>query len=375
MVAMAALVVLALIVWAADPRSTAGAGDVTRFAGDLWLLALRDPLRVAGGTLVIPPLGLTVLVGLLLVRATAIVARSEQLHDKRSFGVVVAAVTLPFAVLATVLALIDHSGALRPTPGAAFVCAALVGGVSAAVGAAVGGGRLGPVWRGLPAQVRLALAAAGSAGGVLVAAAVVLLTGSLIAHAHDIGTIVSSYRGGAGEFSMLLLSVLYAPNAVVFASSYIIGPGFAVGAGTSVAVGGSHLAAAPAFPLLAAAPSGSAPLVARLFCGLAIVGAGVAAGWRIARPATPAAALPVRQQLRVVALAAAFAGVAASAAAAYAGGPAGPGRLSAVGPSPWQVGLLAALELGTIAGLVVLAMRWRRDRRQVIDLTGEPATA
>jgi hypothetical protein len=370
MVGLASLVVLALIVWAADPRSTASAAGVTQFAGQLWLLALRDPLRIPGGTLTIPPLGLTLLLALLLARASAIVARSAHLRDVRDLGAVVAAVTLPFAVLATVLAAIDHTGAIRPTAGASFICAAVVGAVASTVGGAWGGGLVAPTWRTLPDDARAALEAAGSGGAVIAAAALALVVGSLLTHAHEVGTIVSSYRGGAGEFSMLLLSLLFLPNALVFAAGYVIGPGFAVGAGTSVSVGGSHLAAAPAFPLLGAVPGGPAPVAVRVFCALAVVGAGVVAGWRITRRCAPAAeeAGSVRPQLRVVALAATFAGVAAAAIAGYAGGPAGPGRLSAVGPSPWQLGLTTAAELGVIAALVVLGVHWHRSRSAVIAL-------
>ena len=37
--------------------------------------------------------------------------------------------------------------------------------------------------------------------------------------------------------------------------------------------------------------------------------------------------------------------------AAFAGGPLGDGRLTAVGPSPWQVGLVATLEVGVAAAI------------------------
>ena len=37
------------------------------------------------------------------------------------------------------------------------------------------------------------------------------------------------------------------------------------------------------------------------------------------------------------------------------GGPAGPGRLAELGPSPWQLGLVTALEVGVGAVIVVAA--------------------
>jgi hypothetical protein len=45
--------------------------------------------------------------------------------------------------------------------------------------------------------------------------------------------------------------------------------------------------------------------------------------------------------------------------AALAGGPIGPGRMATVGPSAWQVGLAAALELGIGAAIAAAEMQRR----------------
>jgi hypothetical protein len=56
-------------------------------------------------------------------------------------------------------------------------------------------------------------------------------------------------------------------------------------------------------------------------------------------------------------------------AASFAGGPLGDGRLAAVGPSGWQVGLVAMLEVGVTAALSAAAANWlmlrRANRRRV----------
>ena len=49
--------------------------------------------------------------------------------------------------------------------------------------------------------------------------------------------------------------------------------------------------------------------------------------------------------------------------AAFAGGPLGNGRLSAVGPSGFQVGLVAILEIGVTAALAAAATNWLILRR------------
>jgi hypothetical protein len=266
---------------------------------------------------------------------------------------VIAAVTLPYAVIATILAIVTPSATFKPSIGASFICAVVVGGVSATVGAVRGSALARPTWDALPTEVRAPLAGAGAAAGIVFAAALLLAIGSLLAHSHQFGDSVSSYRGGAGEFAMVMLSAAMIPNAVCFAVGYLAGPGFAIGTGTSVSYAGSHLGATPAFPLLAAVPSGQAPWqVMVVFVG-ALAGAGVAAGWRVAR----AEGLSMEQQFRGALVAGAVFGLGCAVLLAFAGGPAGPGRLSAVGPSPWQIGMLIALEISLVATVTVVGQR------------------
>jgi len=59
----------------------------------------------------------------------------------------------------------------------------------------------------------------------------------------------------------------------------------------------------------------------------------------------------------------AAAGCVTGALAAFAGGPLGSGRLAAVGPSGWQVGLAAILELGVTGALAAGAANWFLLRR------------
>ena len=48
----------------------------------------------------------------------------------------------------------------------------------------------------------------------------------------------------------------------------------------------------------------------------------------------------------------------------FAGGPLGDGRLSVVGPSPWQTGLVAVLELGISAAVAAGVANWRSVRNR-----------
>jgi hypothetical protein len=363
-VGVASLIVLALVVWAADSRSVANAAEAMRLAGQVWLLAQRTPLQVSGGALTLPPLGLTVVLGMLVARATALVARGTRCTDARELGVVVASVAVPYAVLATVLAAVTPSSSIRPTVGAAFVCAALVGGGSATIGAVRATGLARPMWRKLPGELRTALDAAGVAAAALVGAAMILLAASLLIHSRDVWAVLRSYDGTPGEISMAVLSLLLVPNAILFALGYLVGPGFSIGAGTSVGLAGAHVGPMPALPLLAAVPQGRAPWPVDVFCIAAVMLAGGLAGWRVARRPT----LSNGNRVRCALLAAAALGVGAALLVAVAGGPSGPGLLRAVGPSPWQVGLTVAAEMGALVVIAAVVCSWIRSSHATVSL-------
>jgi hypothetical protein len=60
--------------------------------------------------------------------------------------------------------------------------------------------------------------------------------------------------------------------------------------------------------------------------------------------------------------------------AAVSGGPLGDGRLTAVGPSAWQVGLVSALELGISAAVTAGVVNFRALRRAgALPAAAEPA--
>lgn len=162
-----------------------------------------------------------------------------------------------------------------------------------------------------------------------------------------------------GLLLVFLLSAVLLPVIYIWAIAWFTGAGFAVGAGTSVTPFETLLGPLPAFPLLGAVPQGwgwaggLAPALVVLL-GVAI---GVYGGARSELRHSSLGA-----SVAVPILAAAFTGLAVAGLAALASGSIGPGRLSLTGPDPWQVGGLAALELGI--GLVpgVLANRLDLDR-------------
>ena len=60
--------------------------------------------------------------------------------------------------------------------------------------------------------------------------------------------------------------------------------------------------------------------------------------------------------------------------AGFAGGPLGDGRLAAVGPSAWQVGIVAALEIGVAAAVTAGLASWLHYRVSGLAAAPGPAT-
>ena len=201
---------------------------------------------------------------------------------------------------------------------------------------------------------------------MLAAAGAILAGASLAAHLSGFRSLNEALGAGfVGSVLLLLAQLAYVPNAVIWAVCFTLGPGFAFGAGTVVAPTGAALGPLPMFPMLAAMPSGAhlglPGLVSVAMLSRALSGRGVrraAAGAGGAEPGgrdwprcggSPAAWPP-----------ASLTGL----LAAFSGGPLGSGRLAVVGPSGWQAGLVATLEVGVAAAVAAGLANWLRLRRE-----------
>src|SRR5262249_6091555 len=155
----------------------------------------------------------------------------------------------------------------------------------------------------------------------------------------------------------------YVPNAVGWAVCFMLGPGFAFGAGTVVAPTGAALGPLPMFPLLAALPTGTHDSVPG-WASVAVLAmpylAGVFGGVLLVR----AAPSPAAETAPLWGFACGAAtGCVTGLLAAFSGGPLGSGRLAVVGPSGWQAGLVATLEVGVAAAVAAGIANWLRLRR------------
>lgn len=208
-------------------------------------------------------------------------------------------------------------------------------------------------------------AARGAAAAVAVylCAGALLVAVALTVHHREVSTISHQVGGGWGGVPVLLLGMLAAPNAAIAGASYVAGPGFAVGAGTTVRITSAAHGTMPAFPLLGAVPSGSGAtqpvwalvITTPLLAAMAVARlAARTPGWR-ARLGTAACAAPA-------------AGVIMLGLAWQGGGAVGNGRLHTVGASPWQFAVATAVEVGVLSlAWLGLGAAWTWLRQPVDD--------
>lgn len=372
---LAALTTLVLIGWIAAPHAALGSGlpGVFRSAAQLWLVAHHVGFALRGGGWIgMFPLGLVVLPGMLLYRAGRWVVRTGEVVRLRRVGHAALALAVPYALLAWALAVASRTALAAASPRQAVLAAFLL----AFSAGGIGGARALAPWRRLlgllPERPRSLVTGTLGTLAVLTATGAALAGGSLAAHISGFRSITAVLAPGlVGGLLLLLLQIAFVPNAIVWSIAYLLGPGFAVGLGTVVAPTGSALGALPMLPMLAALPAGpgsgqpgglpawislgvlATPYLAGAFGGLLIVRVG---------PTPRVEAAP----LWGFACGGA-AGLIVGMLAAFAGGPLGGGRLAAIGPSGWQVGLVTALEVGVAAAVAAGLANWFAAGRGPLD--------
>ena len=342
---LVAVAVPVLLAWAADPRSAAGVGEALRTVVQGWLLAHATALQLPGGTVDLVPLGLLVLPVLLVRRAARHVAGRARLTTLREAARLTSGIAVPYAVLAGLLSALARTSEVRPASGQALLGAGLLAWLSAGSGV-LGGAGLWPVLRAAVPQRLVRCGAAATAVVAALVAAGALLVGTTFAwHLGAAADLAAGTAPGAvGGLALLLLGVVLVPSAAVWGACWLVGPGFAVGAGTTVGPLDTVLGAVPALPLLAALPTSSPPgPVAALALAVPVL-AGMLGGRVVRRRGGG-----VRDALLTAVLAAGLLGLLCVVTA----GPLGDGRLTDVGPSWWRVALVALLEVaaGALIGV------------------------
>ena len=361
---LATMTILVVIGWIAAPHPRLGLIGVVRTASVLWLVGHHVAVQVKGaGRIGMLPLGLVLLPGAMLWRAGRSVARAKDATGPRQVTSAALAVAVPYAAIAGFLAVASRSALAT----ASFPQAVIAGFAVAFAAAWFGAARAVTSWRDLGSLMssRSKSILVGAAASLAVLGAAGMLTTAVAIANHErqfTGVYGLLGPGLVGAVLLLLAQVAYLPNAAAWAIAYMLGPGFAVGAGTVVAPTGSVLGPMPAFPLLAALPTGArgtgpGVLVAAMLAIPYLAGA--ISGLLVVR-------LVPQETIDGAAIrgfcGGALCGILLGVLAAFAGGPLGDGRLAAVGPSAWQVAVVGTLELGIAAAVSAGAASWWSSR-------------
>ncbi|MEF3403380.1 cell division protein PerM [Agromyces sp. CCNWLW203] len=210
---------------------------------------------------------------------------------------------------------------------------------------------------------------AGAAFGLLAVAGVLVAVLITIDYATIAGLYQSLGSGIDGGIALTVAELSLIPNVVIWGAAWLLGPGFAIGAGSSVAPSGTLIGPMPGLPLLGALPNEAQPFGALWLVVPVLLG--FVGAWLVA-PSVPSEWSPhgerdVRGAWWFPAVigvgSGAVAGLVLGLLAWWSGGAVGPGRLAEVGPDPWAVAGVAALVVGVgaIAGAYSVRARGRSD--------------
>ncbi|RSM36214.1 hypothetical protein DMA12_41115 [Amycolatopsis balhimycina DSM 5908] len=284
--------VLALVTLTAE-RTAFSATGVLLAAGPGWLAALQVRVGLGGHPLGVLPLLPTLGAFALAARTASGAVQRLGCRSFREALPVLVAVAGAHAVFGLVVALAAQGSAVTANPPAAFAVPGLLAAVASFAGI---------TWScGLPDVVaeRLdPLAVRGLRAGAL-GLAVLLACGAAVftvATAVSWATVSDIYEPAFGtSFGLFVLSVLYLPNAVTAALSFVTGPGFSIGS-LNVGMFGYRGAAVPGVPVLGGLPDHHAAWWPALL--VLPTAAGVLVGWSLRKAdADPA------QRIRAVAVA------------------------------------------------------------------------
>jgi Family of unknown function (DUF6350) len=290
---IAAVTLLQLLIANSDMTGALGA------IASMWLGVHQVPISIGGRELGVMPL----LPVLLMVWATA--RSSARATSPYSSWLVVrwviaSALGGPLLMAAIALAVIHDASSViteLQTPSAlrAFAGVLVVHAIGAAIGVWSRVGRRALAASPLPNWLGDSLRAATAGVLALLGLSGLVTAGSLVVHWATMQELYGITDSIFGQFSLTVLSVLYAPNVIVGTSAVAVGSSAHLGFATfsSFTVFGGDI---PALPVLAAVPT---PPLGPVWVALLIVGAssGVVVGQQCARRALPL--LPAMAKLLV----------------------------------------------------------------------------
>ncbi|MEV6829880.1 DUF6350 family protein [Amycolatopsis sp. NPDC051102] len=311
--------VLALLTLTAG-RAVFSDTGVLLAAGPGWLAAHQVRIAIGGHPLGMLPLLPTLGAVVLAARTASGAARRLGSRSFREALPVLVTIAGAHAVAGLVVALCAQGSPVTANPVAAFVVPGLLAGAASGAGVVRSCGLPDVVAERLDPLALRGLRTGALGLAVLVACGAAVFT---VATAVSWKTVSDVYEPGFGtSFGLFLLSVLYLPNAVAAALSFVAGPGFSIG-DLDVGMFGYRGGAVPGVPLLGGLPEHHAGWWPALL--VLPAAAGALAGWTLRKAdAEPA------QRIRAVAVAGAVVALGCVVLGTLAGGRLGDGPFDPV---------------------------------------------
>lgn len=346
------LLVLVLIGWLGG-MGAAGFGEAIGTAAGTWFLAAGQSLRTGTGDVGIVPLGLyagNLALAWYALRWLTGGTDTPVDDPARHWRTVVPAFLGGYLAAALALFALSFLGPVRPGALAPLgVVAIPILAVAAdtwlrwraGTAAAPADGLLDRV----PLWLTRAVRPAGQAAAALLAVGTALVLVMLVVRASTVATVHGALGAGFfGTVALVLGQLTVLPNLGLWALAVLAGPGFTVGEGSSITLGGSQPGLLPAIPVLGAVPPEASYPGWLVLALLVPVGVGVwlgrACGGNLARLTS------WRTRLLTSASGAVLAAVLLTAATALGSGALGGRRLAYLGPSLPALALALTLELG-----------------------------
>ena len=380
-VSMLAIALPALLVWVASAKSTVEWTRAFSVGSSVWLLANGAPLGAGQATISLTPWLLTAIpLGVAIMAARRVLV---QVGDGRTRGfetrggpgrdvaTLAVAFVAAYAAVGLLVALATSGRPLHASALGSVLGTAVIGALAVLAAVALEfRGDIGSVTPGLsrllkarlPVNLRRAIRPGLGGAFAVFVAGLVLTLGVIVVHRDRIGQLYTTLGGDPVGMSVLTLGQLLAlPNVALWAASWMAGPGFAFGQGTSITWSHSNPGLLPLIPGLGALPDpGTLPAGLRLVV-LVPVAAGVLVGWRAVRSVARLSSWRVKA--RVAAAACMVAALTLTVASTLAGGSLGAARLSVVGAPSLVFGAAVFGELMLGAAVVVCVSHLRAARR------------
>ena len=259
---------IALVAWATAGSSNGNTGEPMKVAVWIWLGAHHIPFD-----LILPPADQVgffsylpigaLLFPLLALRSSFSRAKDRLEQEERAISLARLFTVIFYAAIVTLLAWGTGTTAVKPVLFWAPITAVSLALLATAPWPAI---RQAELFRSTIFASRILAIALGASS--------IVLGVSLALNMETIENLIMVLEPGwLGGVLLLMLNILYLPNAIIATFSYLLGPGFALGADTLISPLVHRISEIPALPLLGALPTGRHPSI--MFTTVAVVIAGL----------------------------------------------------------------------------------------------------